>query len=1059
MMNRVGHIIRLVWLAVALHLMVGVAYGASLEKIEVNSRLGEPFFAEIPLSLDANELVSKLFVEIAAASDYKIFEVYRDPELTAIRADLESDARGVRVKLTSRTAIKAPFFNLIVKIRHGRVANFKKYPVFLEAAKNVVQAAEKAPVPAVVQTVPADNAVTEQAAVVAAPEVEAVPAVAEVQYFEGWARSDRYGPIIRGDVLSTVAQRLRVDKRYSNYQVMAALFEKNKSKFDQANMNLLMKDSFLNVPTAAEVETLSAKDAYSLFSKHEQQWSDLNQQPRFAVEAEVQRTRYSKRVRMGEQADGVASAPAAPVEVIEEEKVADGGDAVVTQNGVAAGEVDELHEAATEDSSTNAIAETTALLAELQKQNELLQQKLEQSEQSIATLSQKVDLAASAASDANVKRLEILMARMQGELEKAKAQSIVQRDAGVMDWVIWLLIALVVVLLIVVVLLMRREPAHPSAALVEPEIEHKAAHVAQQESVPEADLEDKLDTAEQPADDMRQDEPVAEAAAQKAVDAVEKESDLFDSIANFPDELTDTDTAEMVPFDFSAMEVADPNIDYLSEADVYTRYGMEEEALQQLDLALRLNAENTGAHIRKAELLFAKGDAVLFNKANAAALAVLSGAGLAEYKTAASAWSGLADETVTVDQRVPHEADEIEIAKVEEAESDEGPALDYDFSGLDGSDDDIGNATAAASDEIREFQTSDVSDFTEMDWLHDASFEDDVETSLADEEDIAGQTIALTSADGETQMIDSLLDSFEEDTGFSLADDEIDSEQSVGLLPDDQGTLDLEAIGATQELDNLLNAFTEESDGEAAAGDDVVGLDIEKEVTATQHLDSLLGEFSDDDGMFDGEEETIPATPWESPEDEDLFGATQHLDVLMSEFSNSDEQLSGLDFDALIPAVKEKAGDAGAEDPQATQQLDHLLSAFATIDDEAEVTEDHGATQQLDHLLGSFANQDDEPVTSASHRLATPAAAAHKSFLADEDPGATQQLDHLLGEFAAFGDGVSSDDDYEGLSFDKVDHLSEETDEIEVDHCATQELDHLLSEFADDDDNNKGSKA
>ncbi|WP_176962922.1 FimV family protein [Mariprofundus sp. NF] len=1067
-MIQVKHIFRLVCLAVAL-LMAGGAYAASLEKIEVNSRLSEPFFAEIPLTLDANELVSKLYVEIAAASDYKIFEVYRDPELSAIRADLESDARGVRVKLTSRTAIKAPFFNLIIKIRHGRVANFKKYPVFLEAPKTVVQAAEKPPVPTVHEVTPMDSSVTEQASV-AATEVEAAPAVADVQYFEGWARTARYGPIVRGDMLSTVSQRLRVDQRYTMSQVMAALFEKNRSKFDKGNMNLLMKGRFLDVPTATEVESISAKDAYKLFTEHEKQWKELNRQPRYAAEAEVQRTRYSKRVRMGEQADGVAAAPVAVATAeIAEEKAADSGDGTTAQDGAESGIVDQQPALAVDESAAKAIAETTALLAELQKQNELLQQKLEQSEQSIAALSQKVDQAATAASDANVKRLEILMARMQGELEKAKAQTAAQQDAGAMDWVIWLLIALVVVLLIVVVLLMRREPAHPSAAVVEPEIEEKASVGEPQQATASLDIEPE--TAQQPPAETKQDEPVAETAAQKAVDAVEEESDLFDSIDNFPDELTDTDTAEMVPFDFGSMEDADPNVDYLSEADVYIRYGMEDEALQQLDLALRLNGDNSDAHIRKAELLFAKGDAGLFNQANIAALAALSGAGLAAYKTATSSFSALADEPVVVEASEADQlqGDDVEIGTTEEVESADGPTLDYDFSGLDDLDDDIAKAAAAAPEETGESQSADDNDFAEMDWLHDASFEDEVEGAATNEEDLAGQTIALTAADGETQMIDSILDDFEaaESTGISLADDEINSEQPLGLLPDDEGTLDLEAIGATQELDNLLNAFTEEGDEESPAetasdeASDSESLDFEQEVTATQHLDSLLGEFSDDDGMFDGEEEIIPATATESSEDEEQFGATQHLDVLMSEFSDSDEQMSGVDFEALTPAAVEEKGPAeGEEDPEATQQLDHLLSAFSSLEDETpEASEDPGATQQLDHLLGSFANQDDEPTASAVQRPASFATQESDSSVSSEDPGATQQLDHLLGEFSAFGDGESSEDDFEGLSFDKVDHLSEDTDEIEVDHCATQELDHLLSEFADDDDEDDKDKS
>jgi len=122
----------------ALLLFAGHARAVSVEKIEVASHLGEPFFAEVPLKLESNELPSKVFVEIAAPADYKIFEVYRDPVLKLIRADVASDARGVRVKLTSRSRVNTPFFNLVLKIRYGRVSHFKKFPVFLDAAKSIL---------------------------------------------------------------------------------------------------------------------------------------------------------------------------------------------------------------------------------------------------------------------------------------------------------------------------------------------------------------------------------------------------------------------------------------------------------------------------------------------------------------------------------------------------------------------------------------------------------------------------------------------------------------------------------------------------------------------------------------------------------------------------------------------------------------------------------------------------------------------------------------------------------------------------------------------------------
>ncbi len=122
-----------------------------------------------------------------------------------------------------------------------------------------------------------------------------------------------YGPVVYGDSIYTIADRLRVDKRYTIRQVMAALFEKNRSRFAQDNLNLVLYGTYLDVPTAEEVERLSYDQALSVIQEHNRRWRELMKQPRYAAVAEAQRTRYSKRVRVAEaiQAAKVASGMAA----------------------------------------------------------------------------------------------------------------------------------------------------------------------------------------------------------------------------------------------------------------------------------------------------------------------------------------------------------------------------------------------------------------------------------------------------------------------------------------------------------------------------------------------------------------------------------------------------------------------------------------------------------------------------------------------------------------------------------------------------------------------------
>jgi pilus assembly protein FimV len=199
------------------------AGAVSLGKIDVASHLGEPFYAEVPLTLDEGEVISGIVVELAEPSDYRILEVYRDRALQMVRANVERDSRGSRVELTSRTAIDAPFFNLVLKVRYGRATHFKKYPVFLDLPRAAAPSKGAAPLPSVsVEEAAREAAEPTVTAVEVMPVEEGVAAEeaageqpAPFRPHDQWARTSHYGPMVYGDTISTVADRLRIDGRYS----------------------------------------------------------------------------------------------------------------------------------------------------------------------------------------------------------------------------------------------------------------------------------------------------------------------------------------------------------------------------------------------------------------------------------------------------------------------------------------------------------------------------------------------------------------------------------------------------------------------------------------------------------------------------------------------------------------------------------------------------------------------------------------------------------------------------------------------------------------------------
>jgi len=978
---------------------------ASLQQIEVASALGQPLYAEVPLTLDGNELASKVFIDIASAADYKIFEVYRDPVLDHIRADVASDKRGVRVKLTSRIAIPTPFFNLVLKIRYGRVSHFKKFAVFLDSAQSIERIVEQTALPKVQAIVPVVTADTvEQSnsssasnasqltasagkALVSEQDMQAAKQQLEVsksgsKKHEGWARTAKYGPIVRGDSLSIVAQRLRTDYRYSINQVMVALFERNNASFQQDNMNLIKVESFLQAPTAAEIEKHSRSEAFRISAEHEQAW---RQQPRYAVEAETQRQRYSNRVSVGEQADGVAvtatnkSVQTAPrlSELVESVTVAS------VETNIA--ETDAL-ESAKPVTSPQSISpqleqliqaqnETNALLLALQQKNSELQEQLMDNKNSVDALNSKIDEGTTAASNARVAKLEILLTRLQAELEK-RAQQPAAQAGGSADWVTWILLSLLIVMLGVIAMLMRKEPDHPSSALasltaaVQPD-KQDAAELA--ESSPKA--ESLADVVEEEVENIETNEHEASIATATGT---------FDAMASFSDELSDTDTAELEPFDVDVKQELDPNVDYLSEADVYIRYGMDDEALQQLDMALRLNPDNTDAHIKKAEMLHGKQDKRVFAAAVSAATIALAATELDRYN---SSIAGFVDDLDKIADEPDDEADvlgDVETTPVTVMLDDVGMEdFDFDLQYLDvaGTDSNIEIAAHVDVEHDAEDATQDpaesaaVEEPDALDWLSDPAFDDAQQSVAADVSEAANESnsVELQTTGSATQQLGSLLGEF---SGEDIS--QVKSNKDV--LNTDENSFDAQSV-VTQDLDSLLSDFTEQDDAGLSPLDasvaDSSGEDAD-DGGAAQRLDNLLGEFADDDDNdldFSGKESfddavtgQATAAAMDSGDADDTigigtdYGATQELDSLLSEFSDEDDGLSFVEAVDVATTTQEQSLTTSKLDHGATQELDSLLSEFSEAEHAAATSDDidQGATQVLGHLLNEFSDDDVE---------------------------------------------------------------------------------------------------
>ncbi len=803
-----------VFCAIALSIfgLSGVAQAASLGKVDVASHMGEPFYAEVPLGLDEGEIISNIFVELASSADYQILEVFRDSAVGAIRADVKSDSRGSRVELTSTSAIEAPFLNLVLKVRYGRATHFKKFSIFLDLPRAVKVDISKEKVLPVKRV----EDISANPMLEAAPAAEKVKQEAKTIFkaYDGWARTGQYGPMVYGDTISTVADRLRIDARYSRQQVMMALFEKNKSKFDKENINLINAGTYLNVPSAQEVEHISRSQALGLLKEHNAKWKELTKQTKYAKVQEAQKNRYGKHVRMGETASGVASQP-----IAKKDKNTSLSNPVLGTGTVAEKEVPSIGEK----------PQNNEAITVLRQENDSLQQRLKDMEVKMAKLAAQPTAAEGlAASNARIKKLELQLARQIGELEKARKQAAMQQNGsegmGLLTWILIGIVALLSMIAGYLVYALRGQRSHPvdqedTLGMMEPELEE-----VEEIDVEEAHAEPKLEEVEEL--DV---EPVDfEATLMGSAD------DLQGPLVQTIPELTDEDTSEMDAF-IESEEEPDPNVDYLTEADVYMRYGMEDEAEKQVGMALRLRSDNKDAHIKLTQIRHARGNQVGVDEAAATARSVLVGDALATFTTAFDALeAGAAGEgEVSLDDTMPPTTlEELSGGSADEDALQADDALDIaDFNLPDFE----SEGPSAESDEGA-VDLGDSLDLGELDWSSDS----DVDIKVEDSDALLSEMATEDSKEEPSEIADLNEKTMDDDSNVAEEEvleavvEETEMEQEPSDAVDDELNLAeedalVEAVAEAPELDQEdadIVTIEESPESEVDLGDSLDNLNL-----------------------------------------------------------------------------------------------------------------------------------------------------------------------------------------------------------------------------------------
>lgn len=300
-------------------MLPGLAHALAVLDTKTKSALGEPYRAEIELSDVGDLSPEEIRATLATAEDFQRLGVERDISLTELKFNVVVNKAGRSyISVYGTKPVREPYLNYVVRldwpgnVRLQEVTSLLDPPLSADARaavvtpivrpvepESVVRYVEPAPVaakPATPAPAPAPVAQKEPAKPAEkakAPAPKAEPKKAPAPAPAPSAAADSYA-VNNGDTLWAVALKVRPSADVSVHQTMIALQRENPNAFVKGNINQLKRGAVLSVPSADQIQQISA------------------QQAKASVQEQIARTaKQAQPVLAAQQLDATAVAPAA----------------------------------------------------------------------------------------------------------------------------------------------------------------------------------------------------------------------------------------------------------------------------------------------------------------------------------------------------------------------------------------------------------------------------------------------------------------------------------------------------------------------------------------------------------------------------------------------------------------------------------------------------------------------------------------------------------------------------------------------------------------------------
>jgi Tfp pilus assembly protein FimV len=225
----------------------------SLGDIKVQSYLHAPLAAEVPLTVTPSERGQEFLAVIGDQSDYEAEGVPRLSVIETLRPTIMLGLFDV-VRIVSTEPIEVPEFDLLLMVRTGQVTIIRNFPVVLSPdPRTTPMVVETAPPAKTPEVAPSPSA--------PAPQATSHSWTAEADWLANLPA--QYGPILRGEMLYKVMERLRVPEPYV-WQVAVRIWERNQERFVRGNLHGLRIGVYLDIPD-------DLRDSLSRVSRREAQ--------------------------------------------------------------------------------------------------------------------------------------------------------------------------------------------------------------------------------------------------------------------------------------------------------------------------------------------------------------------------------------------------------------------------------------------------------------------------------------------------------------------------------------------------------------------------------------------------------------------------------------------------------------------------------------------------------------------------------------------------------------------------------------------------------------------